>query len=73
MMRPFQRRSGPMLTPRARLWLAAALIAGLALSTLLASLDTNPAGEGDPLPPLSFSRGQEASPPRSDAAIQRSH
>lgn len=51
-MRPFRRRSGPTLTPLARLLLGLALIAGLALSVLLSSLDTNPGGEGDVLPPL---------------------
>lgn len=50
-MRPFHRRSGPMLTPLARICLGLALIAGLALSAALSSLDTNPGGEGDHLPP----------------------
>ena len=70
-MRPFRRRSGPMLTPVARVWLAVALVAGLALSAALSSVDTSPDGEGDILPPLSFSRGQEAPPPRSDAALNQ--
>lgn len=50
-MRPFRRRSGPMLTPFARLGLGLVLIAGLVLSVLLSSLDTNPGGEGAVLPP----------------------
>lgn len=40
-----------MLTPRARIALGAALIAGLALSVAVSALDTNPDGEGDILPP----------------------
>lgn len=50
-MRPFRRRSGPMLTPFGRLCLGLALIVGLALSALLSSLDVNPDGEGDILSP----------------------
>jgi hypothetical protein len=50
-MRPFRRRGGPMLTPIARVCLGLALIASLALSVLLSSLDVNPDGEGAVLPP----------------------
>jgi len=50
-MRPFHRRSGPMLTPLARICLGLALIACLILTTLASTLDTSPDGEGAPIPP----------------------